>query len=219
MRVLLIEDDTMIAQAIIDNLKQALYAVDWVNDGLQACHAVDTQPYDLILSDLGLPRKSGIEVLQYIRQKHQTPILITTAQDDINSRIQGLDFGADDYITKPFDLNELLARMRAILRRHHQSSNQQLSNAKISLNIETYQATILESGKVIDLSNREFSVLQALLLKPNTILSRSDIEDKIYAWGEEVESNAVDYLIYMLRKKLGSDVIKNVRGVGWTIQN
>lgn len=219
MRVLLIEDDTMIAQAVIDNLKQALYAVDWVNDGLQACHTVDTQPYDLILLDLGLPKKSGIEVLQYIRQKHQTPILITTAQDDISSRIQGLDFGADDYITKPFDLNELLARMRAILRRHHQSSNQQLSNAKISLNIETYQATILESGKVIDLSNREFSVLQALLLKPNNILSRSDIEDKIYAWGEEVESNAVDYLIYMLRKKLGSDVIKNVRGVGWTIQN
>lgn len=216
MRVLLVEDDPMIAQAITDSLKDAHYVVDWVDDGLKACHSVDSQPYDFILLDLGLPKKSGLDVLKHIRHQHQTPVLIATAQDDIQSRIQGLDLGADDYIVKPFDFNELLARMRAILRRHHHTTTQ-LGNDKISLNSETYQVKILATGENIDLSNREFSVLQALLMRPNVILSRSELEDKVYAWGEEVESNAIDYLIYVLRKKLGSDVIKNIRGVGWTI--
>lgn len=216
MRVLLVEDDLMIGQVLSESLKDALYAVDWVKDGMMACHAVDAQAYDFIILDLGLPYKTGLQVLQHIRFKHKTPVLIATAQDDVQSRIQGLDFGADDYIVKPFDLKELLARMRAILRRHHQTQPQ-LGNHKISLDINTYQAKILATGEIVDLSNREFSVLQALLLRPNAILSRSDLEDKIYAWGEEVESNAIDYLIHILRKKLGSDVIKNVRGVGWTI--
>lgn len=216
MRVLLVEDDAMIGQILQDSLKDALYAVDWVKDGLMACHAVDAQAYDFIILDLGLPHKTGLQVLQHIRLKHKTPVLIATAQDDVQSRIQGLDFGADDYIVKPFDLKELLARMRAILRRHHQTQPQ-LGNHKISLNQDTYQAKILATGEIVDLSNREFSVLHALLSRPNVILSRSDLEDKIYAWGEEVESNAIDYLIHILRKKLGSDVIKNVRGVGWMI--
>lgn len=216
MRVLLVEDDPMIGQAIQDSLKDAHYVVDWVQDGQMACHSVDTQSYDFILLDLGLPKKSGLDVLKHIRHQHQTPVLIATAQDDIQSRIQGLDLGADDYIVKPFDFNELLARMRAILRRHHHTTTL-LGNDKISLNSETYQVKILATGENIDLSNREFSVLQALLMRPNVILSRSELEDKVYAWGEEVESNAIDYLIYVLRKKLGSDVIKNIRGVGWTI--
>ncbi|MDO4222627.1 MAG: response regulator transcription factor [Acinetobacter sp.] len=216
MRILLVEDDVMIGQVVSDSLKDAHYAVDWVKDGEMACHAVDAQPYDLVLLDLGLPKKDGLQVLQFIRAKQQTPVLIATARDDIESRVQGLDFGADDYIIKPFELAELLARIRAILRRHNQSTPQ-LGNSKISLDASTYQVTMKETGQVIDLSNREFSVLQALLMRPNAILSRSDLEDKIYAWGEEVESNAIDYLIYVLRKKLGSDVIKNIRGVGWTI--
>lgn len=216
MRVLLVEDDRMIGQVVAESLKDAHYAVDWVQDGMKACHAVDAQPYDLIVLDLGLPQKDGLQILQYIRQKHQTPVLIVTARDDVQSRVQGLDFGADDYIVKPFDLTELLARMRAVLRRHHQTTPQ-LGNSKITLNPTTYQATILSTGEIVELSNREFSVLQALLIRPNAILSRRDLEDKIYAWGEEVESNAIDYLIYVLRKKLGSDVIKNIRGVGWTI--
>lgn len=216
MRVLLVEDDPMIGQTLVDSLHDVPYAVDWVKDGQMACHAVDSQNYDIILLDLGLPHKDGLQVLKHIRHKKQTPVLIVTAQDDIQSRIQGLDLGADDYISKPFDFMELLARMRAVLRRHHQTTPT-LGNHKLTLNTETYQATLLHSGQVVDLTNREFSVLQALLMRPNAILSRHDLEDKIYAWGEEVESNAIDYLIYMLRKKLGNDIIKNVRGVGWTL--
>ncbi len=216
MRVLLVEDDPMIGQALVDSLKDVPYAVDWVNDGAKACHAVDAQPYDLILLDLGLPSKDGFQVLQHIRHHHQTPVLILTARDELQNRIQGLDLGADDYLVKPFEFVELLARMRAILRRHHQTTPQ-LGNHKITLNAQTYQATLLETGETVALSNREFSVLQALLMRPNAILSRSDLEDKVYAWGEEVESNAIDYLIYMLRKKLGTGIIKNVRGVGWTM--
>ncbi|MDU4875440.1 MAG: response regulator [Neisseria subflava] len=200
MRVLLVEDDAMIAQAVSANLKDTGYAVDWVSRGSEAAAAVAAQAYDLLLLDLGLPGKDGLDVLAQIRSGGCTvPVLIVTARDDLHSRLNGLDGGADDYIVKPFDMAELQARMRAVLRRHGGQAQ-----------------TLLTNG-IIMLSNKEFAVLQALLLRPGMILSRSDLEDKIYGWGEEVESNAVDFLIHALRKKLGKEAIQNVRGVGWLV--
>ena len=218
MRVLLVEDDAMIAQAVSANLKDTGYAVDWVSRGSEVAAAVAAQAYDLLLLDLGLPGKDGLDVLAQIRSGGCTvPVLIVTARDDLHSRLNGLDGGADDYIVKPFDMAELQARMRAVLRRHGGQAQTLLSNGIITLNPSTHQAEVVGQEQAIILSNKEFSVLQALLLRPGMILSRSDLEDKIYGWGEEVESNAVDFLIHALRKKLGKEAIQNVRGVGWLV--
>ena len=174
MRVLLAEDDNMIAQAVAANLKDSGYAVDWVKNGSQV-------------------------------------------STDLHSRLNGLDGGADDYIVKPFDMAELQARMRAVLRRHSGHSQTLLTNGALTLNPATYQVEVKGEDKPVLLSNKEFAVLQALMMRPGIILSRSDLEDKIYGWGEEVESNAVDFLIHALRKKLGKEHIQNVRGVGWLV--
>lgn len=218
MRILLVEDDKMIAEAVSNGLKTARYAVDWVNNGNTAEQALNSQQYDLVLLDLGLPGQDGLQVLKHLRQeKNNTPVLIVTARDDLDSRLAGLDGGADDYIIKPFDLSELLARIRAVLRRQSGQSTPLLSNGAITLNPTNYQVTLADQPMPIELSNKEFAILQALMTRPGIIHSRADLEDKIYAWGDEVESNAIDFLIHALRKKIGKEHIKNVRGVGWLV--
>ena len=218
MRILLVEDDQMIAEAISLGLKNARYAVDWVNNGRTAETALNSQQYDLVLLDLGLPGQDGLTVLRHLRQnKNNTPVLIVTARDDLESRLSGLDGGADDYIIKPFDLSELLARIRAVLRRQSGQSMPQLTNGSMTLDPSNYQVTLLENPHPISLSNKEFAILQALMTRPGIIHSRADLEDKLYAWGDEVESNAIDFLIHGLRKKIGKEHLKNVRGVGWLV--
>mgnify|MGYP000941860593 FL=1 len=218
MRILLVEDDKMIAEAVSNGLKTARYAVDWVNNGNTAEQALNSQQYDLVLLDLGLPGQDGLQVLKHLRQdKNNTPVLIVTARDDLDSRLAGLDGGADDYIIKPFDLSELLARIRAVLRRQSGQSTPLLNNGAITLNPTNYQVTLADQLTPIELSNKEFAILQALMTRPGIIHSRADLEDKIYAWGDEVESNAIDFLIHALRKKIGKEHIKNVRGVGWLV--
>ena len=212
MRVLLVEDDPMIGKAIQAALKDASYAADWVKNGQTALMTLGCQYYDLVLIDLGLPGKDGLEVLSSIRAKHNpVPLLIITARDGIEDRLRGLDGGADDYLLKPFEMAELLARMRAVLRRKGGGAMPILSNGVVSLNPATREA-VLNGGSTVQLSNKEFALLQTLLVRPGAILSRSDLEDRIYGWGEEVESNAVEFLIHALRRKLSSDVIKNIRG-------
>ena len=217
MRVLLVEDDPMIGDAIQGALKDASYAADWVKDGQTALTTLGCQHYDLVLLDLGLPGKDGLEVLASIRAKdNPIPLLIITARDGLDDRLRGLDGGADDYVSKPFQMAELLARMRAVLRRKGGTATPVLTNGVVSLDPATKEASV-NDGSPVQLSNREFSLLQALLVRPGAILSRSELEDRIYGWGEEVESNAVEFLIHALRRKLGSEVIKNVRGVGWMV--
>jgi two-component system OmpR family response regulator len=217
MRVLLVEDDPMIGEAIHEALQDASYTADWVKNGQTALTTLGCQHYDLVLLDLGLPGKDGLEVLTNIRAKdNPVPLLIITARDSLNDRLSGLDGGADDYVLKPFEMAELLARMRAVLRRKGGSAISLLSNGVVSLDPVTLEA-VVNSSSPVQLSNREFSLLQALLVRPGAILSRSDLEDRIYGWGKEVESNAVEFLIHALRRKLGSDVIKNIRGVGWMV--
>lgn len=215
MRVLLVEDDRMIGEAVSLGLKDASHAVDWVMEGESALSALRTQSYDLMLLDLGLPGQDGLQVLQRLRSgQSRMPVIILTARDSVDDRIQGLDSGADDYLVKPFELGELLARMRAVERRQAGVANPVLSNGELVLDTVTHEAQFRDGGAV-RLSNREFALLQALLMRPGAILSRGVLEDRIYGWGQEVESNAVEYLIHSLRKKLGSDAIRNVRGVGW----
>ena len=218
MRILLVEDDAMISESICASLKDASYAVDSVDNGQIVETAVRSQNYDIVLLDLGLPGKDGLMVLKILRQSHpHLPVIILTARDDIDSRLSGLDGGADDYMIKPFDMSELLARMRVALRRRSNQATSQLHNGPIVLDLSNYQVSIDGIEQSILLSNKEFSILQALMLHPGLIYSRSELEDKVYGWGEEVESNAIDFLIHALRKKIGKEYIKNIRGVGWMV--
>lgn len=218
MRILLVEDDAMISESICASLKDASYAVDSVDNGQIVETAVRSQNYDIVLLDLGLPGKDGLMVLKLLRQSHpHLPVIILTARDDIDSRLSGLDGGADDYMIKPFDMSELLARMRVALRRRSNQATSQLHNGPIILDLSNYQVSIDGIEQSILLSNKEFSILQALMLHPGQIYSRSELEDKVYGWGEEVESNAIDFLIHALRKKIGKEHIKNIRGVGWMV--
>ncbi|MGN6807324.1 MAG: response regulator [Trinickia sp.] len=217
MRVLLVEDDPMIGEAVQNALKDVSYATDWVKTGQAALTALEAQHYDLVLLDLGLPGKDGLQVLASIRGRdNPVPVLIVTARDALDDRLRGLDGGADDYVLKPFEMAELLARMRAVLRRKAGRAAPLLGNGRVSLDPVTREA-VADGGAPVQLSNREFALLHALLIRPGAILSRSDLEDRIYGWGEEVESNVVEFLIHALRRKLGSDIIKNVRGVGWMV--
>jgi two-component system OmpR family response regulator len=216
-RILLVEDDPMIGAAIQGALEDASHAADWVRDGQLALAALDTQHYDLVLLDLGLPGKDGHAVLGSIRAANNpVPLLIITARDSLDERLRGLDGGADDYLLKPFDMAELLARMRAVLRRKGGNAMPLLGNGVVTLDPASKQASTGQCADV-QLSAREFALLHALLIRPGAILSRADLEDRIYGWGNEVESNAVEFLIHALRRKLGSHVIKNVRGVGWMV--
>ena len=217
MRILLVEDDLMIGAAVSVALKDAAYAVDWVTDGAVASSVLTNLEHQAVLLDLGLPKRDGLEVLRRLRQiGNAVPVIIITARDDVDDRIKGLDLGADDYLVKPFDVNELLARLRAIIRRHGGQASPVLTNGKVSLNPSTREA---RCGDTVELlSAREFALLQALLLRPGTILARAELEERIYGWNEEVESNAVDFLIHGVRKKLGAAIIKNVRGAGWMVE-
>jgi two-component system, OmpR family, response regulator QseB len=217
MRLLLVEDDAMIGEAIRTGLKRDGFAVDWVYDGESADRVLRTEAFDLALLDLGLPRKDGLQVLQALRARHQgLPVLIITARDAVSDRIQGLDAGADDYLVKPFDLDELAARIRALLRRKSGRPEPRIEHLGVVLDPATHAVT--RDGRDIDLSPKEFALLQLLLERPGTIHSRAQIEERLYGWGEEVESNAVEVHIHGLRRKLGADFILNVRGVGYRVR-
>lgn len=220
MRVLLVEDDRMIGEAIQMALRDASYSVDWAHDGnaaLNATLAADhPASYDLMLLDLGLPQLDGVEVLRQLRQRGSTlPVLIVTARDAVDDRIRGLDLGADDYVVKPFEMGELLARMRALIRRQAGNATPLMTNGVLCLDPTTREVTF--ENIVTRLSAREFALLHALLLRPGAILSRQELENRLYGWNEEVESNAVEFLIHSIRKKLGAASIKNVRGLGWMV--
>ncbi len=216
MRVLLVEDDPLIGSAVRQALQDAAFAVDWVQDGDTALFSSRTENYTLVLLDLGLPRKDGLEVLRELRHmENDVPTIIITARDAVNDRIKGLDYGADDYLVKPFSVGELVARMRAVVRRKNGIADPLLSNGDVSLNPATREVT--RNNQLIVSSAREYALLYALLLRPGTILSRDDLEERIYGWNEEVASNAIEFIIHGLRKKLGKDVIKNVRGLGWMV--
>lgn len=216
MRIILVEDDQLIGEAVQQALKDEAYALDWVTDGNSAISASQTQEYGLMLLDLSLPVKDGFEVLSFLRKKGNTmPVIIITARDSVDERIKGLDYGADDYLVKPFSINELLARIRALVRRHQGIARPLLSNGILTLDPANHEVTCDHNS--YRLSAREFSLLHALLLQPGTILSRSQLEESTYGWNEEIESNAIEFLIYSLRKKLGKTTIKNVRGLGWMV--
>ncbi len=216
MRVLLVEDDPMIGSVVQQELRDAGYAADWVRDGEDATAAIKALSYALVLLDLGLPTTDGMVVLRQLRAaRNNVPVLVLTARDSTDDMVAGLDGGADDYLAKPFVMKELLARMRALTRRQDSIVTPGLSNGVISLDPVLHEASI--GGVAVRLTAREFSLMQSLLQRPGAILSRAELESRIYGWNEEVESNAVEFLIHSLRKKLGSESIKNVRGVGWMV--
>jgi DNA-binding response OmpR family regulator len=216
MRVLLVEDDGMIGSSLRSGLASQGMAVDWVQNAGDAEDSFRSSVYALVLLDLGLPDSSGLEVLKKIRTaKNKTPILIVTARDDLPSKIAGLDLGADDYIIKPFDFSELMARIRAVIRRQAGHSASKIECGEVLLDMASHEASYRRTRHV--LPAREFALLLSLAERAGTILSRSQLEERLYGSGEEVESNAVDVLIFYIRKKFGHDIIRNVRGAGWLI--
>ena len=216
MRILVVEDDAMIGASIRTGLQQDGYTIDWARDGKAAELATTTNDYDAILLDLGLPGKSGLDLLaQWRRQQNTVPVLIITARDAVDDRITGLDAGADDYLVKPFDLNELAARLRALLRRRAGRATPVIEHGPLTLDPATHEVRL--HGDAIKLSGREFALLHALLQDPGVPLSRSQLEDRLYGWGEEIGSNAVEVHIHALRRKIGNDLIRNLRGVGYMV--
>ncbi|MEO7549235.1 MAG: response regulator transcription factor [Ramlibacter sp.] len=216
MRLLLVEDDAMIGEAVLASLRAAHYAVDWVRDGPMADTALRSETYDLVLLDLGLPRRDGLDVLRALRDRHvSTPVLVATARDGTRDRVAGLDAGADDYVVKPYDIDELLARIRALLRRSAGRGEPVFENGGLRLNPATREASV--SGKPVSLSAREWAVLEPMLARPGALFSRTQLEEKLYGWKEDISSNAVEVYIHGLRKKLGAGVIQTVRGLGYVI--
>jgi len=218
MRLLLVEDDKMIGEAVRTGLKRQGYTVDWVQDGQAARTALRTETFDLVLLDLGLPGVDGLTLLRGLRAAgEKVPVLILTARDSVDDRIKGLDAGADDYLVKPFDLDELAARVRAVARRQAGRAEPLVEHLGVALDPATREVTL--EGEPVALSQREFGLLQALLERPGQVLSRAQLEERLYGWGEEVESNAVEVHIHNLRKKLGAGYIQNVRGVGYRVKS
>jgi two-component system OmpR family response regulator len=216
MRLLLVEDDTMIGEAVLDALRADHYAVDWVRDGDMADTALRTENYDLVLLDLGLPGRGGLDVLRSLRARRNTvPVLIATARDAIGDRIAGLDAGADDYVVKPFDVDELLARIRALIRRSAGRAEPVFSHMGVTLNPATREAAV--NGETVSLSAREWAVLEPMLQRPGVVFSRAQLEQKLYGWKDDISSNAVEVYVHGLRKKLGSDMIQTVRGLGYLV--
>ncbi len=216
MRLLLVEDDSMIGESVRQGLRQDGFTVDWVQDGRAAELALRNEVYDLLVLDLGLPKKDGLDVLKTLRfHDNRIPVLILTARDTVADRVKGLDSGADDYLVKPFDLDELAARIRALLRRQSGRAAPAIEFGELRLSPATHEVTL--QGKPLSLSAREFALLEVFLDRPGAVLSREQLEEKLYGWGEEVESNTVEVYIHGLRRKLGQDFIKNVRGVGYMV--
>lgn len=218
MRVLVVEDDLMIGESLSEALQDEAYTVDWVKDGRQAILTLRVQPYDIILLDLGLPEIDGMGVLTAIRDaKIETPVLILTARDQLKDRIAGLDSGADDYVVKPFELGEVFARMRVLIRRAQGKADNQVAVGNLTL--DTAHKRVMMDGDPIDLTAKEYMLLTTFMLSPEKVMSKNALEDSLYGWGDEVESNAIEFLIHSLRKKVGQDRVKNVRGLGWYISN
>jgi two-component system, OmpR family, response regulator len=216
MRLLLVEDDAMIGEAVLDALRSEHYAVDWVRDGAMADTALRTESYDLVLLDLGLPKRDGLDVLRSLRARHQSvPVLVATARDAVGDRIAGLDAGADDYVVKPYDTDELLARIRALIRRSAGRAEPVFAHKGVALNPATRQATV--NGEPVQLSAREWAVLEPLIARPGVVLSRAQLEEKLYGWKDEISSNAVEVYVHGLRKKLGAELIQTVRGLGYVV--
>lgn len=216
MRLLLVEDDAMIGEAVLQVLRGENYAVDWVRDGVMADEALRSEQYDLVLLDLGLPKRDGLEVLRGLRsRRNPVPVLIATARDAVGNRIAGLDAGADDYVVKPYDTDELLARIRALLRRAAGRAEPVFVYKGISLNPATHEASV--GGQPVSLSAREWAVLEPLLVRPGAVLSRAQLEEKLFSWKDDISSNAVEVYIHGVRKKLGNDVIQTVRGLGYLV--
>jgi DNA-binding response OmpR family regulator len=216
MRVLLVEDDRMIAEGLQTALRQEGHAVDWMRDGTSAAEALRSSEFGLVLLDLGLPGRDGLAVLREMRGRgNTTPVIILTARDALEDRVSGLDAGADDYLVKPFDLDELSARMRSVVRRAAGRGDPSIRHGSIRLDPVTRSVEC--RGTEVSLSAHEFAVLEALLLRPGAILSRAQLEDRLYGWSGQVESNAIEVYIHTLRRKLGSDVIRTQRGAGYFI--
>lgn len=216
MKLLLVEDDALLGDGVRAGLKQAGFAVDWVQDGLAAKVALDSEDYDLLVLDLGLPKLSGMDLLKSVRAKRASlPVLILTARDTVADRVAGLNAGADDYLVKPFDLDELIARLNALLRRSAGQVELTLQHGAIELTPASHQVRL--AGTDVSMSAREFSLLHTLLLHTGRVHSREQLEQTLYGWGEEVESNAIEVHVHHLRKKLGNDLIRTLRGVGYVI--
>jgi two-component system response regulator QseB len=217
MRLLLVEDDVMIGEGVRAGLRQDGYVVDWVQDGAAAELALAAeQGYALVLLDLGLPRKDGLALLQSLRRRgNRVPVLVISARDAVNDRVRGLDLGADDYLVKPFELHELAARIRAVLRRHAGRAEPVIEFGDFRLDPTSHKLSY--AGREVSLSGREFALLRALLDRPGQTLSRAQLEERLYGWGEEVASNAVEVHVHNLRRKLGERAIRTVRGLGYVI--
>lgn len=216
MRVLLVEDDAMIGEAVLQSLRDAALAADWVQDGAAALAALAVNEHDAVLLDLGLPRKDGLEVLREYRSRGgAAPVIIVTARDAVEDRIAGLDLGADDYLVKPFDVGELLARLRAVVRRKGGSASPVLGGGRLRLYPDSREAEFDERRS--RLTPREYALLYTLALRPGQILTRAELEKHVYGWNEEVESNAIDFLIHGIRKKLAPEAVRNARGLGWMV--
>jgi two-component system, OmpR family, response regulator QseB len=218
MRLLLVEDDHMIGESLVRGLRDDGYVVDWVKDGAAALAAIhDTQtPYSIAVLDWNLPRKDGLSVLKSARGAgHTVPVLMISARDEVADRVSGLDGGADDYLVKPFELAELKARLRSLLRRRDGRASSEIIHGAIVLNPVTHSVRLRDTEVAV--TSREFTLLRALMERPGAVLSRTQIEERLYGWEDSVQSNAIEFTIHSLRRKLGSDAIENVRGVGWRI--
>lgn len=216
MRILLVEDDAQIGAAIDSALQDAGMAADWVKDGNAALASIEAGAFELVLLDIGLPKQDGLSVLRQVRQKRNSvPVIIITARDAVEDRIAGLDLGADDYLVKPFLVDELMARIRAVARRHSGSAQPLLSNGDFSIN--PAEKTVSFQSRSVELTGKEYRLIQSLVRTPGRIYSREELEEKVYGWEEEVNSNAIEFLIHSLRKKTDKSAIKNVRGLGWMV--
>ena len=216
MRLLLVEDDALLGDGIRNGLKQQDFAVEWLRDGESAVHSLLHEHYDVVVLDLGLPKKHGLDVLREIRAKGvKLPVLILTAQDAVEDRIAGLDAGADDYLVKPFDLDELYARIRALLRRSSGRADPKIIHGEIEIDPAAHQ--VMLAGNIVELSRREYAVLLELLQNRGRVLSRTRLEEGLYEWSEQIESNTVEVHVHHLRKKLGVELIRTIRGVGYII--
>lgn len=217
MRLLLVEDDEMIAETVLESMGREGYAIDWAQDGRAAELSLGNGVYDLVLLDLGLPKKDGIDLLNsYRKQGGQAPVIILTARDSVNERIRGLDAGADDYLIKPFDLDELAARARALLRRRTGQKQPIYSHGELTLDPAAHE--VKKNRAPVALVPREFALLQALIEEPARVFTRSELEDKLYGWGDEVGSNTIEVHVHSLRRKIGAEQIVTVRGVGYRLK-